>query len=362
MAIDPLTGAMLASAGSNLLGGLLGGRDAKKAARAQADAAARVAALYNNLELPSVEDMSIQSEQGQIVGEYNPLLEQLLSLQPSAMEGIDVSPEYKDLQLQALRKMAGVGEDGLDEGDEAAFRQMQRKIAGEAQAQQAAILNNMAQRGTLGSGMELAARLQGSQAAMDRLSSSGDQLTQDARSRALQALSQTGSMAGSLRGQDFEEQERIARAKDAINQFNVQNQQQLQGRNISEQNRAQLANLQARQAMANANMQLRNQDQMFNKGLLQQDYQNRLQKLGGQTGAQTQIGNAQAGMHGANAQMWSGIGSSLGNVATAFGSAAQANANAAANRESAERAALFSYGNQNPQYTRALQKYDPNQG
>jgi hypothetical protein len=179
--------------------------------------------------------------------------------------------------------------------------------------------------------MELAARLQGAQDSATRLSSAGDRLTQDARARALQALSQTGNMAGELRSQDFGEQEKIARARDAINQFNVQNQQQLQSRNISEQNRAQLANMQARQAMADSNLQLRNQEQQYNKGLQQQNFQNQMSKVGGQSGAATQVGNAQAGIHNANANMWSGIGSTLGGVATAYGAAqagkAQQNSN-----------------------------------
>lgn len=322
--MDPLTGALLVGGASNLLGGVMGGRSAKKAAKAQAEAAARIQAMYDKINIPTIEEQAVQLEEGQVLGEYNPLLEQLLNLQPSAMEGVSTSPEYKDLQLQALRKMAGVSEDGLDEGDEAAFREAQRAVANEAQAQQAAILNNMAQRGTLGSGMELAARLQGAQDSANRLSSAGDKLTQDARARALQALSQTGSMASNLRSQDFGEQEKIARARDAISQFNVQNQQQLQGRNVSEQNRAQLANLQAKQAMADANRQMRNQEQQYNKQLLQQRYQNELSKVGGQAGAAQGVGQAQAGINNANAQMWSGIGSTIGNVATAYGMA-QAN-------------------------------------
>lgn len=320
----PLAGAMLAGAGANLLGGVLGSRSAKKAAKAQAEQAARIQAMYDAINIPTIADQSIQLEEGQVLGEYNPLLEQFLQLQPSAMEGVSTSPEYKELQLQALRKMAGVGEDGLDEGDEAAFREAQRAVANEAQAQQASILNNMAQRGTLGSGMELAARLQGAQDAASRLSSAGDKLTQDARARALQALSQTGSMASNLREQDFGEQSNIARARDAINQFNVQNQQQLQSRNVSEQNRAQLANMQAKQAMADANRQMRNTEQQYNKQLQQQRFQNEMSKVGGQSGAAQQVGQAQAGIHNADAQMWSGIGSTLGNVATAYGMA-QAN-------------------------------------
>jgi hypothetical protein len=359
--VDPITGSLLIGAGSNLLGGVLGSRSAKKGAKTQAAAAAEVKALYDQLKIPTIADQSVQLEEGQVLADYNPELEQLLNLQPSEYENIETSPEYKELQLQTLRKMAGVGEDGLDEGDEAAFREAQRAVANEAQAQQASILNNMAQRGTLGGGMELAARLQGAQDSANRLSSAGDKLTQDARARALQALTQTGSMAGNLRSQDFEEQEKVARAKDAINEFNVRNQQQLQGRNISEQNRALLANMQARQAMADSNRMLRNQEQQYNKQLQQQDFENQMRKIQGRSGAATGVGNAQANIQNANAQMFAGIGSALGGAATAYGAAAQQKANAQANRESAERMALLGGSNRNTEYNRRLQNFDPNE-
>lgn len=356
-----MTAAMIGG-GANLLGGFMGSKDAKKAAKAQADASARIQAMYDAISIPTIADQSLQMEEGQVLGNYNPMLEQLLNQQASAMEGVNPSPEYKEMQLNALRKMSGIGQDGLDEGDEAAFREAQRAVSNDAQAQQASILNNMAQRGTLGGGMELAARLQGAQDSANRLSSAGDKLTQDARARALQALTQTGSMAGDLRGQDFNEQEKVARARDAINQFNVQNQQQLQSRNVNEQNRAQLANMQARQAMADSNLQMRNNEQKYNKELQQQHFRNQMSKVDGQSGAAQGVGNAQAGIHNANANMWSGIGSTLGNVATAYSSAQAGNANTQANRDSAERIALYSQGAQNPQYTRALNKYNPNEG
>lgn len=304
--------------GATIGSALIGANQAKKGREAAMNAANQAAAQFANVDLPDVEKMKLALQNPELIGEYAPLLEQYLNLQPSAMENISVDQALKDEQMKALLGLSDIAEGGLTEGDKAAARDIQREVNQNAEARRQAILQNMAQRGTLGSGMELAAQLSSAQQAADQQSRAGDVLAQQAQARALQALQQSGALAGQVRGQEFGEQAQVAQAKDAINQWNTANQQNVAARNVAAQNQAQQQNLANRQALEAQRAQTANQQQIHNKGLLQQQFQNEMQRASGLAGAyQTQGQVAQAGAN-AQAQMIGGIGSGIGNIAGAF--------------------------------------------
>lgn len=246
------------------------------------------------------------------MGEFTPEMEQFIELGPTTMEDISVDPRLKAAQMAALEQMAGLSETGLTPADIAALEQVRRGAAGEAQAKQEQILQEMQQRGQGGSGAELIARLQAAQAGADRASAQGLDVAQMAQQRALQALSQQGAMAGQLRGQEFGEQSDIARARDIVNQFNVQQQQGLQSRNVAAQNQAALRNLSERQRIAEQQAAIQNYQQEQNKALEQQRFQNEMALASGRAGQYT--GAAQDAQQRAaqSAQMWAGMGQGIG--------------------------------------------------
>ena len=317
-------GAVTAAAigGAAMLGSAyMGSQEAKKGRQAAERMAAQGAAAFAGIDVPEIEKQKIQLENAGIVGEYRPEVEQALNLSPTEMENISIDEAIKRQQMDSLSGLGEIAEGGLTEGDKAAARDIQREVNQNAEARRKAILQNMAQRGVLGSGMELAAQLDSAQDAADQQSRASDALQQQAQARALAALQQSGAMAGQIRGQEFSEQADIAKAKDAINQWNVANQQSINSRNVQAQNQAQAANLAARQAQEDQRAALANQQQMYNKQLLQQQYQNELQRasgLAGQYQAQGQLAQ-QAGA--AQAQMIGGIGSAIGNMAGTIGAA-----------------------------------------
>lgn len=274
--------------------------------RAQQLSGAGAAALQG-VELPDIEKQKLSLDQYQYLGDYAPLLEQLQQAGPSAMGDVAVDPRLKQQQMDALSQLAGLSQTGLSQADLAALEQTRRAAAAESQAKQGQILQEMAQRGQGGSGAELIARLKSAQSGADRQSAEGLQIARDAQARALQALSQGAGLAGSVRGQEFGEQSDIARARDVVNQFNTQNAQNVQQRNVGGQNQAQAANIQARQELSNQNVGLQNQQQQANKGLLQQQFQNAIQKAGGiaqNYGQQAGLAQQQAANTGT---MWANI-------------------------------------------------------
>lgn len=270
--------------------GVLGAAQGAQGRNAASTAAKDRMALYGGVELPDIKDQELEFLLPQLVGEYGPEVLQSLNLDPSAMEEISIDPELKLKQLEALTGISEVAEGGLTEADKAASRDIQREVNQNNQARQEAILMNMAQRGVLGSGMELAARMNANQQATDQQAAASDQLIQQAQNRALQAMIQQGNMAGNVRNQDFSQQSQIAQARDAINQFNTQNRQNIANQNVGNRNQAQQMNLQARQAIANAGTDLKNQQQMYNKNLLQQRYNNQMDLANAQSGIIAQRG------------------------------------------------------------------------
>lgn len=140
----------------------------------------------------------------------------------SEFENIQGDPRLRDDQmasLGALQELANNG--GMNSQDQANLARIQSQAGQADRGRREAILQNSAQRGMGGSGMELLAQLDSSQAATDRQSQEGLDVAGMAQDRALQAMMQGGSLAGNIRGQDYSEDSQRAAAMDAISKFNA---------------------------------------------------------------------------------------------------------------------------------------------
>lgn len=250
-------------------------------------------AEFNGIMLPSVEDQQLDLAQNEYLGDYQAQLESAINQEDSEMSGISTDPRLRDAQLGALDQISQFGETGFSPAEQAALREARRDAAGEAQAKSSQLLDEFSRRGMGGSGAELAARLQAGQSSADRLSQEGDRLAQMSQERALNALSQQATLGSQIRGQDFGEQSDIARAQDAINQFNTANQQQVQSRNVGASNDASLRNLGEKQRIGESNTGLSNQQQQYNKELLQKKFNNEMSKAGAKAGQYNAIAQAQ---------------------------------------------------------------------
>ena len=164
----------------------------------------------------------------------DPELKQVIAEQlgPSAMEGIQGDPALRQAQLLALKKLQDVGNsDGMDAESRQALEQARQEAMRQNQADQQAILSGAAARGMRGSGMAMSAQLQAQQGSADRNALGNINAAGDARRRALQALAQSGQMAGDVRTQDFGEEAAKAKAADAIAAWNANTRQGVQSEN-----------------------------------------------------------------------------------------------------------------------------------
>lgn len=260
-----------------------------------------------------LEAIGIPTIEAQKIALQNPeLVEPLIAEQmgASSMEDIQMDPRLQSAQRAALDEMTGLGQTGLGAEDRAAFNQLRRQAAGAAEAQQASTLQEMASRGMLDSGANLAAQLQAGQSQADRMSQEGDRLAASASEARRAALGQQANMASQMSAQDLGLKTNKASAADTIAQFNTQQRAATgaanQGYRIDRA--TQLANL-------------RNQEEVANKGLIQQNLQNQFQKAGGVAQAQSaQAGNLQQQAAGAQQAQQAQTGAIL-NLAGTLGAA-----------------------------------------
>lgn len=231
--------------------------------------------------IAKLEAIGIPTIEAQKIALTNPeLVEPLVAEQMGAsqMEDVQMDPRLQAAQRAALDEMTGLGQTGLGAEDKAAFNQLRRQAAGAAEAQQASTLQEMASRGMLDSGANLAAQLQAGQSQADRMSQEGDRLAASAAEARRAALGQQANMASQMSAADIGLKTGKASAADTIAQFNTQQRAATgaanQGYRIDRA--TQLANL-------------RNQEEVGNKGLIQQNFQNQVQRAGGVAQQQSQM-------------------------------------------------------------------------
>lgn len=251
-------------------------------------------------------------------------------------------PALRERQMNSLGALDEIVEGGgFTLADKANLSKIQNDAAQGDRGRRDAIMQSMQARGMGGSGMELLAQLQSSQAATDRTSQAGMDQAGMAQQRALDAIMNQGAMAGSLRSQDFGENAQRAQALDAISKFNAQNRlnnnQFNANKNLNTQqfnagvgNQAATANWQGKQGIANQNTEAANQAQMHNKfAIPTTKYDAKTQKIGGISAANQGIAQAQtaAGDRDANknAAILSGVATIAGGAMAGPVGAAVAN-------------------------------------
>lgn len=142
---------------------------------------------------------------------------------PTALAAIKEDPEVRGTQVDVMRKLQEVYQQGgHTQGDEAALQLANMGAQQQSSSDAQSMAQALAARGQ---------RMNPALAAAMAAKSSGDvvnatarnryQAQADARNRAMQALGMSGSLAGNIRGQDYQQASAAASAQDRINAFNA---------------------------------------------------------------------------------------------------------------------------------------------
>lgn len=255
-------------AGANVLGGLLG----------------EWWGSADDEQRRALEDQALQ-QYGDISA---PTLERVLASQVerSAFEGMPTDFGNRNARNAALQALVNEGLSGGNSLESRlAMEETRRASSAQELRDRQAVLQQAKARG-LGSNAALAGQLQAQQASADRQSYAGLQAGASARQRALAALAQGGSMAAQAEGQDFDRAARVAESRDRIAQFNA--------------GQAQQANL-------------------YNAGLAQQNFNNRLAVADRKAGGLQRRADTYASDADRKRRMLGGIGQSVGYGLAAYG-------------------------------------------
>ena len=273
---------------------------------------------YEAMGLPSEEATRLSLERYKSAGVLTPEMEQEILQGRTELEGIQSDPRLREAQMNALSELQQVGEGGYRLSDKATTEKILGDIAQQERGARGAIEQDMLQRGVYGSGAELASKLSAQQAGAQNAYQQGLGLSAQAQDRALQAIMQGGNLAGTMDQQQFNQQQQIKAAQDAINRMNTGARQDVQQRNVAARNAAQAGNLQNAQSILNANVDVANNEQMQNKNYQQQRFENQLAmnqaKSNARMGQASQINAA----GNDKAQMWGGLGAGAGQIGMGY--------------------------------------------
>jgi hypothetical protein len=230
------------------------------------------------LGIPTIEAQKIALQNPELVG----LLE-AEQLGPSALEGMQEDPRLAGSRMSALEGITSFAEQGYDAESRALEEASLRRAANLGMATMASGEQRLASEGMSDSGSRLLNMQAAAQNAAETQSQAGLQMAANAAAARRQALGQQADMASNMSAQNLGMQEKKLSAADSIASFNAQNKQNVNAQNLG-----------ARQNIANQKTANVNQQEIYNKGLQQQKFQNEVAKAGGVSQANTAMaGNLQ---------------------------------------------------------------------
>lgn len=267
--------------------------------------------IVDSIESPDY--LPVEYQAPEYVGDYTPEEAKAALMGQSAYEGISLDPQMRSAQtaqIGALERLRDEG--GLNLTDRANLQRIQNEELMKERGQRGAIMQDARARGMSGSGMELMSLLGSNQAGMNRQSQRDLEIAGMAQDRALQAGGQAASLAGNVRGQDWQQESAKAAAQDAASKFNASMLSNTNQFNVGNEMRAGMTNQGLRQGVANQTASTGNEEQRMNKFVMpQQSYTDKLAKAR----MQVQGGEAESKMYQDQArakqiqqgEMWGGL-------------------------------------------------------
>lgn len=307
-----MTALAIGAVAAPIIGGIMGANAAQDERDAANEAYSKAFHQYDNLDIPDIEKQKLALKSPEVAGILQPYMEKNIEQGKSAMGDISTDPRLAQAQMNALDTMSKISGEGLTATDRMNLNTARRQVSGDEQSRQKSIMQQMAQRGAGGGGLELAARLASSQQSADQAGQQSDRTMAMAQQRMLEATMQSGQLGGQMRSQEFGEKGQQAQAADAIARFNAQNAAAAQSANVGAMNTAQARNLAERQRIADTGVATQNTQEQYNKNLLQQKFANDMMLAQSRANAAIGQGSQLSAAAGQTADMYKGIGAGVG--------------------------------------------------
>lgn len=228
---------------------------------------------------------------GKFIPEVAPLIEEA---RPELVRDSEIGMEGLDAQRDALQRMREIGRGEGDPMLDARLAQASDQAQIAAQSRGESILQDAARRGTLGSGQMLAQQLQAASDAQSRAAQQGDMAAMESYRQGLQAMRDSASLGGQIRGQELDLASQNAMLMNDYNQRATRSRQAYQDRLAQMRNEAQIRNLENEQRIAEQNVDLSNEMDIYNRERLDELKDRRRSQTLGEIDRQNRIIGAEA--------------------------------------------------------------------
>jgi hypothetical protein len=260
-----------------------------------------ISALWKNLELADFDMSRLSPAVQKIFAESLPEVYEAVKVDKAAdaTEG----PEGRAAQLSSLGQLQGVAENGLGINERMAAQDATRAIARESQRGDQNVMSNLAARGRMGGGGEMAARLMSNQRGAELARGMGGDLASNIINTRLQAGAEAGNLGGQMRSQDLALSGRNQDATSRFNEIVASGKMRSAADAAASRQNASNFNTSQRQRIGETNVAAKYDNDAENlrrmNALKQQSFQNRVTKLGGRSDA---LGNQAALKEGRRAE------------------------------------------------------------
>jgi len=271
-------------------------------------------ALWQKLQTPEFDPRDLSWEELQVLSQESPTLYQ--AIVPDEVKLAMDSPELQASQMGSLGQMEQVAREGNPLADRLAAQQARGQVEGAARQGDQSILRDLAQRGRLGGGDEIQARLGASQNAQSLASQLGNQLQLNSQNNRMNAIGQANQMAGSMRAQNFGQSQANANILNNFNQMAANFQNQTAAANAARKTTAQANNAATTQRIGETNAMGRMSTEaqnLANRNALRQNvFNNDVTKIQGTTGTLGDLANTKYAEQAARAAAIRGVASGAG--------------------------------------------------
>lgn len=232
------------------------------------------------------------------------------------------SAEGRGAQLQGLRTFEDVAREGLPTAERMAADEAMRQSQATSRSIEDSVLQDLAQRGRLGAGDEIAARMAGAGVAQNQAAQSGADMARMRVANRLSGAEQAAALGGQIRGQDVAVSQARADAMNRFNELASQLGTQAAQQNAAARERAQAYNVGTAQHVGEENVQSRHQTELENltrrNALKNQLFGQQVTKAGGTTQALYGLGNLEEAKRLERIKLGQSVGQGVGGAVGGF--------------------------------------------
>ena len=302
----------IAGAALPIVAGAIGNDQASGARGDASRNLAEILAMYQNIATPDIEKMKLNLQNYQDVYNYNPQMQtaEQLSSQDN-LQNIQLDPRLRQQQVGALDMFNQMAQGGFTPDQLVAMDAQRRQTEGDLTSRLASMQSNQDARGVGNSDFALAQRMMEAQSSANRAAQDNAAARAQAFQQQVNAGMQGANLAGNIEQQDYVRQAALANSQNNREMVNLGQRANVNQSNVANFNDALKSKTTNTQNISNQNTGLANTQQEYNRGLLQTDFNNKLKKAEGVSGAQRGVAADRAADGQRTADMWAGIGSGV---------------------------------------------------